>query len=148
MIFSIDTIFMRIKIIKLLAVFSLFFLSSRDLYGQTTLKITKFNGQATQSVAVPVIVNGKVQGNNVMKLYLTYRVSGSVNNASAQEAFGVRFTYQDFSTPQNKPNLDCLYKISDAGTKGGPVTLTLTPKTVNRSGIWDITPSNLLGCAY
>ena len=139
---------MRIIIKKISKFIFLFCLCSKNLCaqdGQIKINITKTTRQQTQTIQVPVVQNGKVQNVKVAKMFVTYSVLGTVNESS-QAGYNVRFAPQDFSSPLNRPNFDCLMKIAYAGSKTVPsVTLTIKTQTVDNRTLWDINPSNLLG---
>jgi hypothetical protein len=149
---------MKSNITKILLALFFVFVTSKNLHAETVLKITKLNGQATQTVAVPAGIGSSTA--KVMKQYLTFKVSGNINNAIDEVSFAVRFIPQDFNPLDNpnrpkefssnqiiRRNLMCLIKIHAASGKK-PVTLTLSPKIIPQGGLWDISPASLLGCSY
>lgn len=151
---------MKSNITKIYLALFFIFVTSKNLHAQTVLKITKYNGAATQTVAVPAGIGSSTA--KVMRQLVTFKVSGNINNAVDEVSFAVRYIPQDFNPLDNpnrpkefssnqiiRQNFHCLFKIPGVNSKNKKtVTLTLSPNIVPKDGLWDISPASLLGCSY
>lgn len=124
----------------LMRMFGLFLiLITRNLKADTVIDVKSFNGIGLQ------VLKGAGR-----PLYTTLSVSAVINNTGTPQKVSVRFLNNNFKTPNDKINLDCLLSVKDLGK--GLTTFQLTLDTnvkISGSNFYDIiTPASVVSCQY
>ncbi len=124
-------------VMKIFALFLI--LITRNLKADTVIDVKSFNGIGLQ------VLKGAGR-----PLYTTLSVSAVINNTGTPQKVSVRFLNNNFKTPNDKINLDCLLSVKDLGK--GLTTFQLTLDTnvkISGSNFYDIiTPASVVSCQY